>query len=394
MPFVPSAVFIDGQIKLNKSNHVCSWEKFVLYQYALPVKRSFELGATTVILSFDAYPWVPRAKNMTQAKRQRTVPVLDFSDVQSLPDTMPMNWQQAIMNRNFKSKVIMMVIEVLPNFLALKEGQSVYIDYHGAPMVISGPSKTRSVDERFGPLGESDIKFARYIDHFPHMLIESTDGDYLPIAMLKYEARRDADADHNTRVAIYRMTCNVAGNKRESSGKEKNRYEYVDVSKLTEEIIQKMDDIVPGQLHMPVLSIFINLTGSDFSKGLPFVGPVKIWDRLPLLAKVLHSALDRDGKTLNYDMVADHVVAPLYMAVYSKHAGTNERNLKVLMDRLKRSPGMSEKVRTALPNAAAVLCCIKNSHWVLHYWNDPENVPDLIGYGYRVDSKGRMQWEA
>ena len=69
-------------------------------------------------------------------------------------------WQCSIANRTFKSKVIQLVIDHLTRHLPLGEGQSLVVDYQGAPVRhFAGGSETMS---GLSPLGEADVKFARY----------------------------------------------------------------------------------------------------------------------------------------------------------------------------------------------------------------------------------------
>ena len=39
------------------------------------------------------------------------------------------------------------------------------------------------------PTGESDIKFARYVDLYGNALVHAIDGDYMAIALLYYAMR-------------------------------------------------------------------------------------------------------------------------------------------------------------------------------------------------------------
>eukprot|EP00961_Rhodomonas_salina_P158747 2137018-Rhodomonas_salina.1 len=67
-----------------------------------------ERGASVVVLAFDDYTHVPRAKGMTQAKRAKKTVPLNFHDRAQLPDMIPACWDSAIMNRTFKMRVIQM----------------------------------------------------------------------------------------------------------------------------------------------------------------------------------------------------------------------------------------------------------------------------------------------
>jgi hypothetical protein len=71
-PHRHSAVFVDGQIKLMQAapREPMTWDEFIHRQFARHLSRHLE-HCDTVILAFDNYAEVPRAKAMTQLKRRR-----------------------------------------------------------------------------------------------------------------------------------------------------------------------------------------------------------------------------------------------------------------------------------------------------------------------------------
>jgi hypothetical protein len=117
-PFVPEAAFIDAQIKLMAMPSAPTWANFLHKQFVMPVKSMLALGATTVVLAFDDYTFVPRAKAITQAKRRERLTPIDFTEGQQLPIVPPMPWAAAMANRVFKAKVVELVIESLPQLLS------------------------------------------------------------------------------------------------------------------------------------------------------------------------------------------------------------------------------------------------------------------------------------
>ena len=70
IPFVPEVGFIDAQIKLMFMPHENAWDVFMFKQFVLPVQHMFRDGASKVILAFDDYDNVPRAKSITQVCHQ------------------------------------------------------------------------------------------------------------------------------------------------------------------------------------------------------------------------------------------------------------------------------------------------------------------------------------
>jgi hypothetical protein len=66
-PFQPSAVFVDGQIRLMQGpqREPQTWDDFIHRQFARHLLRFYET-CDVVILAFDNYEHVPKAKCMTQ----------------------------------------------------------------------------------------------------------------------------------------------------------------------------------------------------------------------------------------------------------------------------------------------------------------------------------------
>ena len=65
------ASFIDGQIKLMKSESVQTWADFIGAKFTSTIMRHFLVyGCTTVVLAFDDKRYVPKAKSITQRKRR------------------------------------------------------------------------------------------------------------------------------------------------------------------------------------------------------------------------------------------------------------------------------------------------------------------------------------
>ena len=135
-PFAPAAVFIDGQIKLMKSDAIRTWETFLKYQFLTTIEHAFATGARTVVLGFDDYEFVPTAKSMTQRKRMSAVAAIEFNLEQELPACIPECWPAAIKNRAFKSQVVGFVLRNLRARFRDETERTLIIDYRGAPEVL------------------------------------------------------------------------------------------------------------------------------------------------------------------------------------------------------------------------------------------------------------------
>ena len=175
-PFAPQGVFIDGQIRLMCPTSVAqtlTWDQYVSNQFERPVEKYLRLGVRGVVLAFDDYAHVPAAKSMTQIKRRRNIPVVEFSDRSQLPPTVPVGeqWGACISNRTFKTMVIKMAIDQLVQRIPklLGEGQSFIVDYQGSPVMYTRDGMT--VLDGFEGLGEADVKFPRYTIMFPFLQV-------------------------------------------------------------------------------------------------------------------------------------------------------------------------------------------------------------------------------
>lgn len=394
-------VFIDAQIKLMKSMCITTWKELVYWQFASPVKRHFANGASTVVVAFDNYAHVPLAKNMTQTRRVRNVPQIKVHQNETLPATIPSDWAQRIMNRTFKTKVIHLVVRTLPQLVQLQPGQRLIIDHEGHPVCHTATGEPEPLTE-MQPLGEADVKFTRYMS-LGRMLVEATDGDYVPIALLHLERARAAGADPAD-VSIYRMEINLRGPKRNAAGDIKYTYEHLHVNALLGQInrsillkLGRSPERLGGAAgrEMRVVAALVAYTGCDFSKGLPYISPRRIWDNLGVLWRGLAEALDPADASLDVQTVCDRVIARLYCLAYQKHVARERKGMEDVAERLKRQSALGQTVRDRLPEAANVACVVRNGNWVVSYWSCAETCPDPFSgpFGFSRDKKGRVCWE-
>ena len=388
-------VFIDGQIKLMKAMGITTWKELVYFNFCSPVKRHFAAGAHTVVVAFDDYALVPTAKGMTQAKRVKHVPKVDVHANETLPATIPANWATLMMNRAFKTKVILMIAQALPALVPLAPGQRLIIDHRGHPVCHAAGAAPVELED-LPPAGEADVKAMRYAC-LGRLLVEATDGDYVPIALLHLE-RANAPRD----ISILRMEVNLKGPKRNAAGDVRHGYEYLHantlLAQLRDAVLQKLRRR-PERLgtaagrEMRVLAALVTYTGCDFSKGLPYLSPQRIWDNLGLVWGPLAGALAVDADALDADTVCDRVLARLYCVAYARHAPVEPRSMAEVAERLKRRSALSETVRARLPEARSVACVVRNGNWVLAYWTGA--APDVLAgpFGFARDARGRVCWE-
>jgi hypothetical protein len=135
--FTPKVGFVDAQIKLMAMSGNSTWEEFIDRQFRMPVMCMHAIGALHVILAFDDYSLVPRAKAITQAKRREKLVPIEFLPDQDLPERPPENWASAMANRAFKRKVVQKIMEDLPAMMAasIPVDFSFTLDYDGSSCV-------------------------------------------------------------------------------------------------------------------------------------------------------------------------------------------------------------------------------------------------------------------
>lgn len=400
IPFRPRAIFVDGQIKLMQGfqREPLSWDQFIYRQFTRHLEKWFETS-DTVVLAFDNYEHVPRAKSMTQAKRRKNVPSIPFSEHSELPPMVPEGdrWTQCIANRAFKTRVIDLVLLRLPQAL-LPPGEAhrtkrLIVDYQEPREFAFDPSEQRvtsHVLRGMPPLGEADVKFTRYADLYDSLMVDSIDGDSVPIALMHLErALRSTTPQRIPRIAIYRMelrlvkTERTAGVKRGSptaedgrAKRERRTYEFVHVNALHTLLLQAIAQssgrvTVPTHAghEMAMLVALIALTGTDFTRNLPQLGGKTLFSWLPDIWGVLAASFDPVRDQLSVEPAVDLLVTRLYASKFPRHLATNSCDtLDDTLAQLRRAPKMGQRLRDSLPSADRVRCTVRNVNWLLKYW--------------------------
>lgn len=422
IPFQPKAAFCDGQIRLMRGSAqgLLTWDDYIWQQFQSHVKRFYQNhGVSVVILAFDDYEHVPEAKCMTQQKRRRHLPKLEILEREPLPPVCPSGdrWAQCIANRTFKSKVIALVIRNLPKLLNLQAGQSLIIDYAGCPTEFYPADQHlqyRTLDH-LAPLGEADVKFTRYADIYKDLLVDSVDGDSVPIALLHHENKmrsltmgsmRTADLlGAPPRICIYRITTRVdeshetkktKENEKTEKENEKNEktpkltrrtFEYVNIPMLYEALrtvfAQCMGRVEAVSHTAHIMAMFlslIGLTGTDFSRHMPQISGKSVYGYLPDLCSVLMKSYDTEEGQLDVDDATDCLVGRIYAIKFGSHIKRDPKTrptLRTVLNTLRLST-LSQRTRDSLPSMNQIACTVRNVNWLLRYWGKPEEVPDPL----------------
>ena len=374
--FEPSVFFIDGQIKLMKAESINTWALFIRQQFIRCLDRAFEQGIPVVVLGFDNYVYVPTAKSMTQRKRMRDVAALEFQRGQELPTTIPDNWSAAIKNRAFKTKVISFVVSNLRSHYQ-NISSTLIIDYMGVPEVIGAPiqlpTELQNVELK---RGECDIK-AFFWNRLGPLLIDSTDGDFIPISLLQYDKCMSP-------IALHRFNTRVRSSKPSDP-----RYEYVNIETLHAYVVKEMRRSSEPCRDFASL---VGMVGCDFTMSLPQIGPKTLWSLRPFIKNNL---LDSPAGRLM-------LVVRTMLKTHQKHLSCIAKKLNgillesptqeeaenaytLLYTTLRHKNSVSERIRNKLWTPARMCAHVKNVTWTLQYWELLHHFADPLDsdFGYK-----------
>lgn len=410
----PYVVFIDGQINLMKADWICTWAEFLRTQFYSKIDAAFAAGARVVVLGFDDYAHVPQAKAPTQRRRSDHVKALTFHDRDELPSQMPLDWNSAMRNRVFKTKVVSLIARNVAE--RYKEGaHSLVLDWVGAPQVhgraFDLPPMLTPGAESGGALrrGECDVKAFAWMHTGMPLLIESTDGDFLPMSLLQL-ARPEAEGAH---VVLHRMKTNIEPPKRGTGGRAKREYEFVHINVLFPALVHAMHGS-PGAdvaLTARVFALLVATTGCDFCMSLPGVGPSKLWalrNSLSLMPGVARERRDELWASRPLEVLL-HACIKIYASMHKKHlprAHTYQSSPEHDLETLRHTyDAMHEQLtkRAIAPlrlppwKGERMIAHLRNTIWTVEYWSTLHEHPDpmtmdeegVASYGFARD-KGRV----
>lgn len=391
----PTTWFIDGQIKLMKGEWVNTWELFIQRQFLDTIDRAFEHGAAVVVLGFDDYTHVPLCKSMTQRARNAKQAVFSFNEHNEMPRVPPQDWAACMRNRYFKSQVVAMVVRNVQRQYKLHT-KTVIVDWMGPPVVLG---RALDLDGRALPpaaldpaarRGECDIKALAW-SAFGPLVVQSTDGDFLPLALVHCEAHADRH------VFLERIETKIsAGAKRTALGITKRRMEFVCIRELCVYVEKTMKS---HAAPCRAFAVLVALTGCDFSQSMPAIGPAKLCAALPLLhhfdletehgllaaiAAAYQFNFSRKIHTLPHthfrDAASADASADAAAAVYERVADAIRGNVSV-----------AQKTKDAVWRAKDATRHARNVLWTLQYWTLLERWPDPLQphFGFAVDGRGQ-----
>jgi len=448
----PDTVFIDGQVKLMKADDVKTWTVFLNVMFFKTIERCFNHGARVVVLGFDDYTYVPKSKTMTQVKRNKTVPVLKFGETDHLPAYMPDDWGSAMRNRTFKVKVIHKILHETNKWFLEQvrrdpswHARTLVLDFQKRPLVLfaggpairreaaggglhtefqGGVSSGAELDACLPPAdsvswqgrGECDVKAFFWMQYSRRLLLVSTDGDFVPLAMLqmirKQEAQNLDAAQKTCEVFLFRLRTKPDGAE-EQSGKRQciainsedgskttykkgREYEFVHISKL----LTCIERLMPSRVQSPVdqFCTLVALSGCDFAMNLPRLGPRTIWKlrhRLANLDLSQPAQLLCAIAILYWDTFVMKNTLPTGMNNSTQFFGLLteggvQGHYRSIIHRIKEMKSLSPRIKIVLWDTERAYAHSLNIIWTLSYWNRLNEYPDphSQNYGYVLDSKG------
>jgi hypothetical protein len=390
----PTTWFIDGQIKLMKGEWVKTWELFIQRQFFDTIDRAFEHNASVVVLGFDDYTHVPLCKSMTQRARNVKQGVFTFNKDNQLPPRPPEDWASSMRNRYFKSQVVAMVVRNVQRQYKSHE-KTVIIDWMGLPIVLG---RTLELDGRAMPpevldpaarRGECDIKALAWSTFGP-LVVQSTDGDFLPLALVHCETHA------GRHVFLERIETKLsAGTKRTAGGVVKRRMEFVCMRELCGHVQGAMKQ---HAAPCRAFAVLIALTGSDFSQSMPAIGPAKMWSTHTLLHKVdletEHGILA--AITLAYQLNFSKYIRtrPFLEISGSTSADASRAAYENVADAIVNNVAVAQKTKNAMWPVQDAARHARNVLWTLQYWTSLERWPDPMQakFGFSVDSSGHCSF--
>lgn len=387
---VPVAWFVDGQIKLMKGAWITTWEVFFQMQFIRTIDRAFDAGAQVVIMGFDDYTHVPECKGMTQRKRNKSAKDFVYDVSKGLPEAPPVDWNAAMRNRIFKVAVIKFIVKNIKLHYKNHE-KTVIVDWVGVPDVLGRPlsengrSLPDCVLDAESKRGECDIKAFAWTGWGPTM-IESTDGDFIPLALLQTQKHP------SKRIFLERILTRTSS-KRTSEGVRKRQMEFVDIASLHAHV----KSILPRQQNpVETLAVLIALTGCDFCNSLPGIGPTKLWAARHLITR-LNVASEAGALALishAYTKSFATRIAPSSASDINASASSAAQAAYVyetIIAQVKQNLNISAQTRERIWSAAHMQNHVRNAMWtVLQYWSCLEAYenPTLPQHGYYKDDSG------
>ena len=375
-----NASFIDGQIKLMISvDPSQSWADFIHSKFTSVIMRHFmEYGCSTVILAFDDKRFVPKAKVITQLKRRAGVNIIPFDQSDVLPNHLPLEWRESIMNPWFKHRVLELICANIPRLISPPKGSKLIVDWETVTEYTYGDEDQPSVSEigQQDPVGEADLKFTRWMQALGcPMLIEATDGDYIPISF-------------GLNVAGFEQPVTIL-----KAWNQQRGFEFISIQKLLSFVQNKFRDSLHKQKspecpwwEVKLFITLLGLSGTDFTRNLPLVSPQKMWSALPLITRTF--AMETSCRI--HELQGKRIVELLYAEAFPKHIDVFSRQSIWIQAQASK---LGQRNKELIPTDARIMCTLRNINFLLSYWLEFRAPSNIESYGFRCHAEGRVEWD-
>jgi hypothetical protein len=304
------------------------------------------------------------------------VQIIEFHENDTLPDTVPA-WKEAIMNANFKHKVIQLIVTNVPRLINPPAGCTLITDWEEVvsyEYTAEDEPTISHIDLPFPKVGEADIKFAQWMQFLARsMLLEATDGDYIPISL----GLKTINVDHPITIL--------------KGWRAENGLEFIAIDKLHTILKTIFRQAARGRQYgnwweIKLFITLLGLAGTDFTRNLPLVSPSKIWASLPLVMQTFTMENDlqihaEQGKRL---------IELLYAEAFPKHIDPFSR--KSIHQQAQMSK-LGDRNKGLIPTDARIVCTLKNLNFLMVYWMRFTPPDDITGYGFRVTETGAIEWD-
>ena len=334
---------------------------------------------------------------MTQSKRNRSVPAVKFGECEELPARPPADWNAAMRNRTFKVKVIRFVMNSLKHHYKSEDRRSVVLDFCGKPEVICGRYELPTMFENYTEQaaicperfqrGECDIKATNWLPASGTLLLVSTDGDFVPIALIQLEKHLRVQGN-TANILIHRIKTKVSDTgKRPRLGSQKREYEYVDVKKLLGYVTTEFPKAENPALF---LGCMVAITGCDFCMNMPGIGPSKIWTARH---RFRNSQMDNSTAIMTaillvynetYAQRTRGVTAELSKGITDTHDA--RLAYTKLYEQIRKCPSIAARTKAGVWDADRMTAHVCNTMWTIQYWELLHEYADPMSgkFGYEL----------
>ena len=205
----------------------------------------------------------------------------------------------------------------------------------------------------------------------------STDGDFIPIALIQLEKRR-REGHSQANIFVHRIKIKTStATKRNATGTSKREFEFVNVGALLDGLTH---DLPWTDTPAAYFSTLVALSGCDFSMNLPALGPTKLWAARTKL---------RDNPLRECAHLVTALIVTYQQILQNKCAGARPKTTRSITDTQTaklvygqqhasalRCLTLAPRTKTSLWAPDRIVAHACNVMWTLKYWSLLHAAPD------------------